>query len=316
MIFAIYHLDIIESKENTLDVYDGKPVTDGKYQEALEEILQGNLPVYKTDKDGKTKIPLECPVIRKKDGVSLLMLCNEKSHKYMEKKNPEELVYHPGCYVIIDNRQGFVQVAIERSPSFENKPDRVRDLLETTLNNMLKERKVHIKIRARMHEGEFWDAVHEQCDELGDSIRRVVFDFPNPKVVKTVDAPEEMNQRLQILAAFTAAVNAAKGSLRLDADKDKALQLDKTQEDIAQMVALCTRNGYNIAVRFKRYGLYRFGNNIKAFGHMNEDVIQEFIDRVTVMGKKDEATYLLISWLDGIHNSTKDYIDEESVTAA
>lgn len=316
MIFAIYHLNILECKKNTLDVYEGTPVQDGKYQGALEDVLQGNLPVYKLEKDGKTKTPLECPVMRKKDGVSLLMLCNEKSHKYLEKKDPEELVYHPGCYVVIDNRPGFVQVAIERSPSFENKPDRVRNLIETTLNNMLIERNIQVEIRARMHEGEFWDAVHEQCDELGDSIKRVIFDFPNPKVVKTVDAPEEMNQRLQILAAFAASVQAAKGSLHLEADKNKALQLDKTQEDIANMVALCTRNGYNIAVRFKRYGVYRFGNNIKAYGHMDNDVIQEFIDRVTVIGKKDEASYLLVSWLDNIHNSTKDYIDEESIETA
>ena len=318
-VYAIYHINMYKSQQKALNLSEQEPATGEMYQNILEDLLKGSIPVNKLERDNTTLTPLECTVDCKRDRVTLLLLCNEKSHKYFEKKDKEELIYHPGCYVIIDNRldvspdgtKGVIYMAIERTPAFENKPDKVRDLLEKSFNYLLAEREITVEIRAQMHEGEFWDAIDEQCLQHGDNIRRVTFDFPNPRIVKTVEAPIELNERLLILSAFTSAVNAAKGTLRLDADKDDAIKLDRTQEDIAQMVTLCCRNGYNIAVRFSKYGLYRFGNNIKAFGHIKEEYLREFSTGQTIFGKAIEGSFELITWLDNIRKSTENYTDEE-----
>lgn len=318
-VYAIYHINMYPSRQTALNFDEREPVTGEMYQEILESLLVKSIPVNKLERDGVTLTPLDCYVECKRNNVSLLLLCNEKSHKYFEKKDQEELIYHPGCYIVIDNRvhvgpdksQGVIYMAIERTPAFENKPDKVRDLLEKSFNTLLAEREITVEIRAQMHEGEFWEAVHEQCELHGDTVRRVSFEFPNPRHIKTIDAPAELNERLSILAAFTEAFNAAKGSLHLESSKEEAIKLDQTQEDIAQMVTLCCRNGYNIIVRFAKYGLYRFGSNIKAFGHIKEEYLREFSTGQTILGKQIEANFELINWLDNIRISTESYIDEE-----
>lgn len=279
-------------------------------EKVLEDCLQGRIPVNKPMKD-KTLVPLECSVIAKRKGVTLLLLCNEKNHKYMEKKSPEELVYHPGCYVAVDNRPGRMQMIIERTSSFENNPDKVRDLLVVALNRILDKYQLEIEILARQHEGEFWDMVDEQCNQHNDCIKKVSFEFPNPKVVHTVDAPIEMTKRLEVLHAFAKTLNAAKGTLYMEADKNEALKLDKTKKDIAHMVLLCCKNGYNIAVRFKRYGLYRFQDKIKAFGTVREEALTGFICGQTVRGEGTDSEFELVQLFEKFYESRDIYTNEE-----
>ena len=56
----------------------------------------------------------------------------------------------------------------------------------------------------------FWDAVNSRRAN-GDSIRRVVFDFPDPSRVKNIPATEELTKQMAILHAFSASMHAAKG---------------------------------------------------------------------------------------------------------
>ena len=50
----------------------------------LEEMLGGVLPLTKEKRD-KTLVPLESYVEKKRDGVTVMVVCNEKNHKYREK---------------------------------------------------------------------------------------------------------------------------------------------------------------------------------------------------------------------------------------
>lgn len=312
-VYAIYHINIIKALQvplNTDELDESLVGNTEMAEKILEDCLQGSIPVLKPQKD-KTLTPLECSVEKKRDRVTLLLLCNEKNHKYMEKKTAEELIYHPGCYVAIDNRPGRMQLIIERTSSFDNKPDNVRDLLEVTFNRMLEKYQLKMEIRARQHEGEFWEMVDEQCNQHNDYIKKVSFEFPNPKTVQTVDAPIELTRKLSVLHAFTQALNAAKGTLHMEADKNEALKLDKTKKDIAQMVQLCCMNGYNIAVRFKRYGLYKFQDKIKAFGNVKEEVMAEFISGQTRLGKSIEGEFELVQLFEKFHESRDLYTDEE-----
>lgn len=136
-VYAIYHINMYKSQQKALNLSEQEHATGEMYQNILEDLLKGSIPVNKLERDNTTLTPLECTVDCKRDRVTLLLLCNEKSHKYLEKKDKEELIYHPGCYVIIYNRvdvssdgtKGVIYMAIERTPAFENKPDKVRDLL-------------------------------------------------------------------------------------------------------------------------------------------------------------------------------------------
>ena len=126
-VYQIYKILFNRSRQgNLLSMMDGRSAYD-KAQELLEEMLGGVLPLTKEKRD-KTLVPLESYVEKKRDGVTVMVVCNEKNHKYREKLEEHELVYHPGCRVILDNRPGIAQLAIERSQSFDGKTDKVRDM--------------------------------------------------------------------------------------------------------------------------------------------------------------------------------------------
>ena len=144
-------------------------------------------------------------------------------------------------------------------------------------------------------------------------IKKVVFDFPNPDKVAPVDASAGMLEKLVLLSTLTAATNAAKGTLNLLSDKEKVIELKRSQEDIAHLVEMCAHNGYDIAVHFKHYGVYRFGRSVKALDTIKRDVIQEFRCGQMMMGKAQEGEFLLIAQLDKIRTRTENYVDEEPV---
>ena len=127
-VYQIYKVLFNRSRQgNLLSTMDGRSAYD-KAQELLEEMLGGVLPLTKEKRD-KTLVPLENYVEKRRDGVTVMVVCNEKNHKYREKLEEHELVYHPGCRVILDNRPGIAQLAIERSQSFDGKTDKVRDII-------------------------------------------------------------------------------------------------------------------------------------------------------------------------------------------
>ena len=307
--FAIYKLMFSQATQRNLLAEDGRTHLDHA-QEYLGEVLTTPLPICKEQRD-KTLLPLENYTEAHHDGVTLMVVCNEKRHKYREKMDDMELVHHPGCHVVIDNREGVAQVAIERSEAFANNPDKVRDLLQEALCKAMARFELTVELRAKMREREFWDMVNEQRDQFKDPIQKVVFDFPNPENTAPVDASGQMIERLALLSAVTAATNAAKGSLNLMSDKNKVIQLEQTKEDFAQLVTLCSMNGYDIAVHFKRYGVYRYGRTVKALDTIKKDVLHEFKTGQMQMGKTVEGVFELVRQLDDIRFRTENYTNEE-----
>lgn len=305
--YAIYKILFeVDPQKNLISLEDGNTAFD-KAQDILEGMLEGSLPVYRKKKNGEN-ILLQCAVEKKMNGVTLMQLCDEKEMKYKEGHEDVEITAHPGCYVIVDNRPGVLQMVVEHvAASFEGKTDKVRDLIEETLNSLFEEYGLTVNINQKWHPGDFWEAIEEQSVRHNDTIRKVVFDFPNPERVGPIDPPNDLaHQKLILLNTLTQATNAAKGSLSLVSDKEKAMRLERTQEDIAGMVALCSNNGYDITVMFENYGKYRKGSDIKAFEVLDDAVIEEFRNGQRSIEGVD-GNFLLIQWLDDVREQTKDY---------
>ncbi len=312
-VYQIYKLLFNRSRQsNFLSVADGKSSYD-KAQELLETMLGNKLPITKEQRN-KSLEPLENYVERRREGVTVLVLCNNKKYKYREKmEDNNEFEYHPGCRIIIDNRIGVAQIAIERSQSFDDKTDAVRTMLEEALCKLFDEYQLTVEIRAKKRESTFWDAVDEQCITYKDTIKQVVYEFPDPDEVGPVDASQMMYDKLAILQSLSASMNAAKGKFQAFSDKNKTIKLERTCEDIAHMVEMCCHNGYNISVHFKHYGLYRFGKEIKALSQLKDEDINEFITGQTIMGKAPDGEWALIHWLDDVRQMTDSYQDEEPI---
>ena len=187
------------------------------------------------------------------------------------------------------------------------------DILQEAFCKLFDQYQLTVEIRAKKREGTFWEAVDEQCLTYNDRIQHVVYEFPDDDEVGPIDASRQTMDKLTLLKSLNAAMNAARGVYHAYSSKEKTIQLDKTQEDIANMVAMCCQNGYNISVHFQHYGVYRFGTDIKALSQLKDEVVKEFVDGQTVIGKTVEGEWALVHWLDEIRKVTENYKDEEPV---
>ena len=104
-IYAIYKLIFEKAEQTSVTASDVGEITIDKAQSLLDDVLKEELPMSKTNKR-KEQVRLENYLERTENGISLLMICNEKNIQYSEKKEDRTLTSHPGCYVIIDNRPG------------------------------------------------------------------------------------------------------------------------------------------------------------------------------------------------------------------
>ena len=311
--YAVYHINILESRQTAINIAEesAEPIKQSSpeyYNKILDSVLFGKFNVN-TTKNNQI-ISLECSVVRKDEDVIVLLLCNEKSRSYDEKKSKEELIHHPGCYIIIDNRSGKSQLAIESNEAFNRNPDRVRDIIQDAINVRLREHQLEVDIRARLIPEGFWESIDIQRNQ-GDTIRKVVFDFPDVKRVKNLNAPVQIRERIALLQSFAEMTKAIKGSLKLEASKEDALRFEQTQEDIAQMVYLCCNTGYGLAVSFKEYGLYRFGTDIRQYGNLKEETVKEFISGTTSLGNDNGASFYLLHWLDLLTQASTNFKYEE-----
>lgn len=310
-IYQIYKYSLSAATERSLIAQDDGRSTLDRAQEILEGILgSADLRAQKTVKDGSC-VPLDLSTKCHRDGITFMVLCNVKNKNYMEKLEKHKFEHHPGCRIIIDNRPGHGIMAIERSSSFEGKPDKVRDTLTESLNALLADYNLEISIRPQAREDEFWNIV-EDMTQGGDTVRSVVFNFPNPRKQKMVfGAP-----RIKAMFGITAAMNAKKASLHVDADEHEVLLFDQTVKDCAEMAALCLKNGYELTVRFKKYGIFRYGGETMADGTAKAEVrvLTEIADDELIdfrIGQKkmllDDRTYTydLTARLDAIMNTVK-----------
>jgi len=309
-VYAIYHYDFRKTRESALKFEDSKETTLDRAQEVFEGLLRGVNPLRLTNtkRDGTLSV-LENEVLAKHDKATLLLVCNEKYKKYQDKKDDKEFEYYPGCYVIIDNREDVANIAIERVNAFENNPDKVCALLQDAINLKLNEYGLEIEIRPKIREASVWDIVEHQTNEFKDSIKKVVFNFPILEDVKGVDATKKMRKKLNAMATLGKAFNAAKASYQVEAHRNSTLRMDKTQEDMAQMVELCTTNAYDIHIYFRYYGVYRFGADERALCSLEDKIILDFKDNQTMFDEDGNSIFELSKWLDSIRHIIEGYKD-------
>lgn len=92
---------------------------------------------------------------------------------------------------------------------------------------------------------------------------------------------------------MASATGAARSSFKVDAEKEGTLTLDRTKEDLAQMVALCCNNGYHISVHFEQFGVYRNGDVIRALYNIDKGLLDDFINGQSVL--EMQKTLVLIN---------------------
>lgn len=310
-LFAIYKYEFTKNGSKDLFAKDTGESVFEQAQEYLGRELSGaKLNLYKVRRDGE-------PVIYKNDirrtanGITVMTVCNVKKFTYVKDYKELKEESNPYCYVIIDNRKDISQIAIEQTSSFDNNTDKVRDILQESLQAKFSEMGLNIEIKAKMRTMRFWELVDERCNKHKDTIDKVVFNFNNPDQSGPIDTEKSMKDKLRMLSSLAKSIGAAKGSLSFESGDNGNIMLDRTQEDFANMVSLCCNNGYDISVRFRKMGIFRYGDNVRALYNMDGNILPDFINMQMVIGENPgQDKFALTQWLDDVRDMTKgfDYV--------
>ena len=238
-----------------------------------------------------------------KDNIIVFRLQANKSKKINKEDWTKDTVGHyPDCRVIIDNRKGSNLMVIERKTTTFSDPDKAMELLQSSFNRMMYDYGVAIEFERLSKQESFWNAVNEIREKFGDVVNRVQFDFKG-------EEQKEDDGSFTFKLMQWASLFAENSSLVMNVGDDTRLK--QVEQDLTRMSELCYRNRYyNLTVKFRDFGLFRYGQDIKAQFGLEDEVIENFIGRVKQLdafedNSEDEKT--LTKWFDRVNILFDDY---------
>lgn len=309
-VYAIYSYEIQEGGKSLFYKDTGTKAID-MANEIIGNLLNDGLTVVGQKR--KQDLTLTNLNFKGADGVFSWELCNEKDKTLREGHEKRPVSEHPGSYVIVDNRPDVCQIAIERNDAFDADTDKVAKYLNRALGTHLHDYGLQIVIKRKYQAGRFKEQVRKRIVEKSDAVRKVVWEFPNPKRVKGIDATEQMKNRLQGLMIFTEASNALKGKLTLTGSKGYVMDVDDDKiDDWADMIALSAQNHYKLSYYFYNSPMINFKDVAYATATIEDRVIRDF-ENGQIIDRGEGPTYELIEKLDEIRNEIADYDHEKII---
>lgn len=304
--FTFYKYNFYKTREqNLFSSEEGKTIADAPEIFFGKQLEGKSLNLFKPKNSGESVV-YRNDIRSTRNGVTVMRVCNEKQLVQVEDYKEKKIPTRPFCHVIIDNRPGKWQIAIEHTKAFDNKPDKVRDILKESLHAALADYGIGVDISAKAKMTKFWEVVDWRITKHSDSVKQIVIDLPNPDKVKNIDASKMELEKLKAVTNIVCALGGAKGTLKVDSDAEGTIRMEQMKEDFVQMANLCGRNGYDITVHFEKMGVYRCGELVKALYNLEEKLIEDFV--CGQMAVSDNQ-YALIDELDSIYGLTKDYND-------
>ena len=170
-----------------------------------------------------------------------------------------------------------------------------------------------IVIKRKYQAKKFKELIRDRIIKQNDSVKKVVWEFPNPDKVKGIDATQQMKGRLEGLQLFVKASNVLKGKLTLTGSKKSPIDVDDdTIEDWALIIALSAQNNYKLSYYFYNSPMISFKDVAYAIATINNKYIRDF-EQGQVVNKGEGTTFELIETLDEIRKQIADYDHEKIV---
>lgn len=172
------------------------------------------------------------------DNIMVMRLANRKPFVREKAFHVMQDEDEPSCGVIIDYRPEHQVIAIEDSRrAFEN-TDSVRNILERSLNGVLKQSRLKVSIKRQGLPSEFWDYVNQYKGRITEV--RFTYQYPN-----LGRASEEMKK---LLADTGKVVNSTESEVVF---KGKSLEFDEKNEDIQSYTKDASKSGIPIKLKVK-----------------------------------------------------------------
>lgn len=170
------------------------------------------------------------------NGIITLRIANNKKFIQEQDFKLKEIPNHPSCMVIVDNREGFQTIAIEKNSSFPS-TDTVARIMKASFNAYLRPYRLYVDIRRRLEENSFWQLV----DRYPDGIKKIRFYFAYPNLPRVSDNVEEVFRELAL--QFN-----ANTQFELTAIEGQTLNLDKEDKRLASMIKASSDSGLPVKV--------------------------------------------------------------------
>jgi len=325
-IFTIYRYKIDklpavqqELFEKKAPAQDRKTITgEGLFEELLPKKNKAfdlwNAPKKKRDGDEVVeKESFNNMVLEHRDSIVVLaMQANSSKLIYREDWSKEPEPNHMPFHVIIDNRNGNGFIAIERAAM---DTDKSAEILQNSFNYELNKYGYRFQIVRLKNQMKFIKAIYHIKDKLKDNVSKVVFDFD-----KNLKEKDNLSSRFVHALSEWIGKFADSGQIAANIKDDEQLKNVEIQEDLELMADLCFSNPhYNLFVKFKRFGVYKYGHDIKAQFGLDADVLDLYVNvedktttgRLHFAGEEEVMpTITLPQWLDDIKKLYKDYEEE------
>lgn len=268
------------------------------------------LPILKTSGKGNDKATFwdthKCDVLRHEDGVILMTVeANKSKHTTIDKKDVEHQ-HHPYSIVLIDNRPGRQMVGIERNSAFDSNTDKLALILQQGINHLLLPYGRSIELlKLKKRSKEFWAVIDRLRTHYQDEVRQIRLDLSGNKADgKAADASSLMS-----LISGLAAKTESQASLILQSEKDKEVKLQEIHDDVSHIADICLANkGYDLMVKFKNFGMYRYGADLLAQFGVDDDVLECFENGNREFSfDQGSSVYGVAVWLDKLNTLINDY---------
>lgn len=289
--------------ENTAQLFE---ISDGAQPKPIDPVQRFGI-LFTTGRQIELTVPKDihgkewdifrCQVLRHEDGVVLMALENNRSkHTTINLKDVEH-EHHPFCLVIIDNRPDRQFVGIERNSAFGTNTDKVADILRMGLSYKMREYRRRIEIeRLTKQTTDFWDVVDEIRSTFDDHVTRISIDYmDNGKSTKSRRAND-------LLAAICLLAQKSKSDalFELKAKTDEGVCLKEIRRDVQHIADIClTQPNYDLSVRFKNFGVYRYGADLVAQFSVDDNVAVDFAYGKPIIDfETGGRSYDLVYWLN------------------
>ena len=312
--FALYHYELsaFRSKQPRLLVINDPERSYDSMEQLFESFLPGrgsSLNVLEPKATGRgderviTYEPHGSEVLQnRKHIIAFKVQKNGKKRIETVDWEKETVDHHPSVRVLIDNRPDSQIIAIENKSDF--KADKAFNLMKSHFNMRLKEYNVRFDCYPLLKKSGFWESVDEIKHRFNDLIKRVQFDF--------VGGERSGKKLADRLSFFLETIKGAHGLVCMDFNDQDAL--NRARDDIEYMAQLCyTNKNYNLSVKFRDFGTFCFGQDIKAQWGLDEEKIEEFSKKYTQLemfadAGGDKAFTDIAEWFDKIKDLFPDYI--------
>lgn len=320
--YAIYRFELSKLNRIQGDWTQGDEVVAPKMDHAYENFehvfgekgTEVRMQVEQKSGGGK-KFP--CRVMAHERNIILLRLANVKNVSVYESKQTDgpippiekkQYESNPFKYILIDNRPGKSQMAIEIESEAWNNTKTVSCLLQDNLNRELKKFGLEIKIFPKVQKSDFWSYVNYRKKYEHKYIKRMTFNFPNAKIRPEIESSLGLSNHLKSLMELVNSLGGAQGELSLQSSAKDYL-IKRKQADIKNIVALCASSDYSLSVTFDDDVTYRCNEYIRAEFPMNNAALDDFkIGQTATL-----LEYSIEHWLNWVIEQTENYQDAEQI---